>query len=230
MTATLTLNSKTLRDGIDRVRHAAAADEARPILAAIVIEAHERGIRLVAADNYRIATLVIDVPPEEFDREAWPRAILPVRELGLIRLLLGLTGKHLPVELEQPRDNVLSVRTAMGAVELRLIDGTYPDVDKVTSQVQGEVIVDVNPRYLAEIAKGAAGAPHVGIRHLNAWSPLVFVAGDDYVETLMPVLSPETYRARAEAIAQASLASDPAAADAVAEPAPAEPAPAEVPA
>ena len=53
---TITIRTDDLANALGHVVHAASRDEARPILNGVCFDAHPlgKGLRIVAADNYRI--------------------------------------------------------------------------------------------------------------------------------------------------------------------------------
>ena len=59
----LDLDANHLRRAIERVAFAAARDDSRPILAAVLFELGEHGLTIAAADGFRLARAVMPASP-----------------------------------------------------------------------------------------------------------------------------------------------------------------------
>jgi DNA polymerase III subunit beta len=120
----VTFPGSRLRQAIERVAFAAARDEARPILTAVLFDFGAEGLTLAATDGFRLArarVTGIDAPPQQL--------LVPARavsELG--RLLTDVEAIRLT-----PTANNQSVCFGLGATMLyaRLIEGHFPDVERV---------------------------------------------------------------------------------------------------
>ncbi len=187
-----TIAAADLRSALDRVKHAAADDEARPILAAILIEQRGFDIRVVAADNYRIAQVTIPSVIDEVAFE-WAPAVLPIRELPTVLAFLRAQGKTGYVSVERAAPERLRLTGRYGSAEVVLISGTYPNTDEIADQVaklgDPKHSVALNAAYLADIKRGisASSAGIVKVFIADPLAPVVFTSGDDYRETIMPV-------------------------------------------
>ncbi|MBI3115608.1 MAG: DNA polymerase III subunit beta [Candidatus Kerfeldbacteria bacterium] len=112
-----------VKAAITRVIFAAAADEARPEISGVLIQARDKTLTLAATDSYRLAEQRLDLP-QAVGREA--KVILPSRSLQEVLRTLG----DEPVELILEENQALF---AYDDVELttRLIEGRYPDYAEI---------------------------------------------------------------------------------------------------
>jgi hypothetical protein len=201
------LYPRDLSAALDKVIHAAASDRGRPILNGIHFLGDESGLRLQAADNYRMAEArVTDEDASEFGS-----AVVPLDDIAGIRWLMkGYTKptSTIPMALgrgtaengaPQPVTVTLSFRT----LTLRVIDGKYPRFDTLWEQEAGRKrsSVKVNPKYLADTGK-AVQKWETGVTVAFA-GPLdtILVTEDGYRELIMPirVVPDETPRDKVEA-------------------------------
>jgi DNA polymerase III sliding clamp (beta) subunit (PCNA family) len=165
-----------LDKAIGRVIHAAAKEPNRPILSTILFEGDEKGFRLVTADNYRIA--IADLSTE--DHADFGRVPVALDYIPTLRAFLKISKR--PVGIV--RDGLqLIVRDSFGSVQLRIVDGNYPNYQSVIA-FDGAPL-GVNPTYVVDAAKATAtkGAVRKGDPLM---APFVFeVPG--YREAVMPV-------------------------------------------
>lgn len=179
------IQANEFREYLDRVKPAMADNEARPILSAILIE-HLDGdtFRLVAADNYRIAT-------QDFQADTvtdpWPNAVVPRWQLPLVLGFLKAQAKQsVSVEVvEHDGRRFLRVSNSYARVDVVLVDGTYPNYRQVIPD-EGESTIVLNPDLLRAIPKGI-GAMRVQIG--ERLSPVLMIPEVDtgYRFVVMPV-------------------------------------------
>lgn len=170
----ITIPAPDLLRGLVAVIHAAGAEDDRPILKSVAIcpDAMET-VRLVAADNYRIATCELDATVDEAGDwlDAVPVAIEDAKRLvavlkslpsikaetcvAQVTLSLGrmdTEGDRAPRRLDAFVEEVVPI----ARLKLRVIDGTYPDYTQVIPSDPGYVGA-FNGTLLAEAAKFAGG-------------------------------------------------------------------------
>ncbi|MFN8632920.1 MAG: DNA polymerase III subunit beta [Chloroflexota bacterium] len=120
----LDIDADQLRRAIERVAFAAARDDSRPILAAVLFELGERGLTLAAADGFRLARAVLaGVVGAERHLLVPARA---VAELG--RLLVDADSARLIVTPDGGGVHLVAGGTALFS---RLVDGRFPDIERV---------------------------------------------------------------------------------------------------
>ncbi len=183
-----------LKDAIDLVRHAAdQVGYARPILAGILLERDDVFLRLVAADNYRLATAEIKI--DEYSAESWRPAIISIQEIPLIRMLLGGRNGHVKpgiwTTLTRVDDTHLDVETQAGLVRVHLIEGKYPNYRDVLAEKRDAAerrAYTVKAAFLNEVAKiPRAKVGTVKISLAGPKDPIrVELTRMNYTETIMP--------------------------------------------
>lgn len=218
-----------LLDGLKAVEHAAADDMARPILATILFTPSpdpgemEAAVRLVAADNYRIATYDVEVC------DGSPAALegglcVAVADVRALRALLKAIPKGAIVGLRRSADR-LRFDWSAGGADFRLVDGQYPAYIQALAppdMVPPTATVSVNPAFLADAGK-AFGATPVLIEVRGELTPVRIVseAHPRMTEVIMPVrtvrttaaparlngqpVDPVTVKAPAEVVTQENL-------------------------
>ena len=118
-----TLPGADLRDAIERVRPAVSTEESRYYLCGIYLHADEGGIRAVATNGHVLHTLRLDA-----DTGRWDKGVIVPREaLDLIAKACHEDGD---VQIE---GSGAGLRFSQGprAVTTRLVDGVFPDYQRV---------------------------------------------------------------------------------------------------
>ena len=113
-----------LRRAIERVAFAAARDESRPLLSAVLFDFGDEGLTLAAADGFRLGRTRL---PEA--QAAAQRLLVPVRavaELG--RLLVDAERARL---LLTPDGRGVSFVVGETTLYTRVIEGQFPDIERV---------------------------------------------------------------------------------------------------
>ncbi|MFO1184870.1 MAG: DNA polymerase III subunit beta [Bauldia sp.] len=137
-----TLPAGSLKGLIDRTQFAISTEETRYYLNGIYLHTTtlsganggRRVLRAVATDGHRLAQAQIDLPA---GAEAMPGVIVPRKTVGEIEKLLDASGDDVTIELSDTR-----IRVTIGAVILtsKLIDGTFPDYQRVIPQGNDKVL------------------------------------------------------------------------------------------
>lgn len=180
------VSSKALDTAIGRVSHAMGSDDARPILAAVLIEGDKAGLRVVAADNYRVA--VADVTTD--DRSPLGKCVLPRDQVPLLRTFLKGRDRMIQVTVSNERTRIDFDDMGYRSIQLPLIFGTYPNYAALLGEAPGErSAVGINPAYLAESAKALPKGQTLAVRfpkpaNLNR---AVLVTATGYTEIIMPI-------------------------------------------
>lgn len=137
------MSASNLRDVIDKTRFAISTDETRYYLNGIYIHATESNeiamLRAVATDGHRLARFEMPLPE---GAQSMPAVIIPRKTVNEIRKLIEEAADTIRVSLA---DN--KIRFAFDHITLtsKLIDGTFPDYEKVVP-VGNDKIVEVNPK------------------------------------------------------------------------------------
>lgn len=135
--------AKELRELIDRTRFAMSNDETRYYLNGIYLHGTDSNgvdvLRAVATDGHRLARFEMPLPE---GASSMPGVILPRKTVGEIRKLIEEAADTISIELSENK-----VRFSFDHIVMtsKLIDGTFPDYQKVIPQ-GNDKIVEVNPR------------------------------------------------------------------------------------
>jgi DNA polymerase-3 subunit beta len=121
--------SAELRSLIDRTRFAVSTEETRYYLNGIFVHATTVGgvrvLRGVATDGHRLARVELPLPA---GAEEMPGVIIPRKTVNELRKLLDEADGIVEVELSDTK-----IRLSMASITLtsKLIDGTFPDYERV---------------------------------------------------------------------------------------------------
>ncbi|MEM6780662.1 MAG: DNA polymerase III subunit beta [Pseudomonadota bacterium] len=132
-----------LRALIDRTRFAMSTEETRYYLNGIYLHAAEnegvKVLRAVATDGHRLARFEMPLPEGSADM---PGIIIPRKAVGEVRKLIEDAGDAIQITLSESK-----IRFAFDHIVLtsKLIDGTFPDYQRVIPQ-GNDKIIEVNPK------------------------------------------------------------------------------------
>lgn len=141
----VSLSPATLREAIDQVAFAAASDDTRPVLAGVLVRLRENRLTFAAADGFRLATRVVQLPeavaqPQEF--------IVPARSLVELARIAADSEGQISLTMS-PSGGQALFHTENTELVSRLIDGKFPDFERIIpSQYLTRSILDT-----AELAK-----------------------------------------------------------------------------
>jgi len=120
----VTLDAATLAAALSQVIRAASKDDARPVLAGVLMTAEPAGLRLVATDSYRLA--MRDLPGTALVSEG-QHVLVPARALGeLSRVLSANLPGSGEITLRLGADQA-SFEVGRVRVTTRLIEGEFPN-------------------------------------------------------------------------------------------------------
>jgi DNA polymerase-3 subunit beta len=168
----ISLDADLLRRAIARVAFAAARDETRPVLTAVLFDFGPDGLTLAAADGFRLARARLGGVTSS------PHQLLvPARAVGELGRLLGSRGEVRLLPTAENRG--LQVVVGDTALFARLIEGRFPDVERVIP-TEGTTHVSVETAGLLQAIRvaglfGSGGdarpvvlEPELGRLHLRA--------------------------------------------------------------
>lgn len=139
-----------LRRLIDQARFAVSAnDVARPYLAGIFLSDHRGQLRAAATDGFRGATVTAPLPE---GAEGLAGVILPARLVDELRKLIDDRNEPVAVALSDKRAT-FDLGTAI--VTGKLIEGSFPDIDRVMPIANGRAL-SVPPRGLEAAVRRVA--------------------------------------------------------------------------
>ncbi len=124
-----TLPAENLRRLIDRTRFAMSTEETRYYLNGLYFHASESDgapvLRIVATDGHRLARVEVPLPS---GASGMPGVIVPRKAIGEIRKLIEEVQDDVEVSLS---DTKIRFAFADAVLTSKLIDGTFPDYDRV---------------------------------------------------------------------------------------------------
>jgi len=143
MDVTFNVPANDLRELIDRTRFAMSNDETRYYLNGAYVHAADANgvpvLRAVATDGHRLAQFEMPLPEGASDM---PGVIIPRKTVAEIRKLVEEAAADITIEISENK-----VRFAFDHIVMtsKLIDGTFPDYQKVIPQ-GNDKIVEVNSK------------------------------------------------------------------------------------
>ena len=136
------LPAADLRMLIDRTRFAISSEETRYYLNGIYLHAAESDgvavLRAVATDGHRLARFEMPLPEGAKDI---PGVIIPRKAINEIRKLIDVAGDTIEIGLS---DNKLRFSFDHVTLTTKLIDGTFPDYERVIPK-NNDKVLEVNP-------------------------------------------------------------------------------------
>src|SRR5215472_11247045 len=142
-----TLQASELKTLIDRTRFAISTEETRYYLNGIFLHAAKSGdtpvLRAVATDGHRLARVEMVLPE---GGAGMPGVIVPRKTVSELRKLIDETDQEIAIALSDTK-----IRFSFGDAVLtsKLIDGTFPDYDRVIPTGNDKVL-EVNCKEFAE--------------------------------------------------------------------------------
>jgi DNA polymerase-3 subunit beta len=142
-----TLTATELKALIDRTRFAISTEETRYYLNGIFLHTTKSNevpvMRAVATDGHRLARVEIMMPE---GASAMPGVIVPRKTVTELRKLLEETEEDVAVALSETK---IRFQFGVGVLTSKLIDGTFPDYDRVIPTGNDKVL-EVNCKEFAE--------------------------------------------------------------------------------
>jgi DNA polymerase III sliding clamp (beta) subunit (PCNA family) len=202
--AATVVSAPRLKAGLDAVFHAVSSDFFRPVLAAVLFEDAMASLRLVAADNYRVAIYDVPLAGGGDAKFGSRRVLLPRPEVKVLRAVLSslksvvrlslVVGPPLPVSGSTPTSKFrLRVDWGYGVIDLHLMEGTFPDYEKLMRPELAEPSVTLSGQYMAEAGKAFGKSIVLVEIGPDPLSPVIFRDGGPLTEIVMPV-RPASYK------------------------------------
>jgi DNA polymerase III subunit beta len=118
------LSSKDFSDALSKVMPAVSIDESRPILTGVLFIFNEAKMQLVATDGFRLSKKALSTESKGDSRIIVPK--------GILAELIRLKDEDEKIELSYTKeDNQLIVRVGKSIISSRLIDGDFPDFERI---------------------------------------------------------------------------------------------------
>ncbi len=146
------LPAATFRRLIDRTRFAISTEETRYYLNGVYLHplADKKILRAAATDGHRLARIEAELPK---GAERMAGIILPRKAVQEIRKLLDDTDAPVEIAVSESK-----IRCEIGGIVLtsKLIDGTFPDYERVIPTSTGQVLSFEGPQLKAAVDRVAA--------------------------------------------------------------------------
>ena len=144
------LDAVLLKEMIAEVAFAAADDDSRPVLTGVLVQVSDEKITFAAADAFRLAVRVADLPGDDHPRGDM---LIPARTLTELARILPGEG---PVEMiVTPNRSQVLFHTANLDLVSRLIEGAFPNFRAIVpKEVSTRVVVET--KELAAAVKSAS--------------------------------------------------------------------------
>ncbi len=149
MPHTFVLPSSELKDLIEKTRFAISTEETRYYLNGIYLHPAQSGqqatLRAVATDGHRLAQIDLERPA---GAEGMPGVIIPRKTVHELHRLLEATDAQVDVSVSPAK-----VRFVIGPITLtsKLIDGSFPDYQRVIPQSNDKVMKVSNAQFMAAV-------------------------------------------------------------------------------
>jgi DNA polymerase-3 subunit beta len=133
------IEPERLREALEHVVFAAATDDSRPVLTGVDFAIGPAGIRLAAADGFRLAVFNLELNGAGQEREV----IVPARALGELARLLQEAEQPARMTVNAPQTQVL-FDLGHATLIANLIQGTFPNYQQLipaTSATRTDVTV-----------------------------------------------------------------------------------------
>ena len=141
------LAAPDLRGMIDRTRFAISTEETRYYLTGIYLHAAKRDgvdvLRAVATDGHRLASVEVPLPA---GAAGMPGVIVPRKAVAELRKLIDETADEVSIALSESK---IQFSLAGGVLTSKLIDGTFPDYERVIP-ADNDKVMEVDCRSFAE--------------------------------------------------------------------------------
>ena len=124
-THSFTLKAAELRRLIDKTKFAISTEETRYYLNGIYLHNHEGVLRTVATDGHRLALAEMDVPQ---GASGLPGIIIPRKTIAEVRRLIDNGESDIEISIS---DAKIRFNYGSAIMTSKLIDGTFPDYDRV---------------------------------------------------------------------------------------------------
>ncbi|MCX6817033.1 MAG: DNA polymerase III subunit beta [Candidatus Beckwithbacteria bacterium] len=148
------IDREIIETGINQVAVAAATDEGRPVFTGVKMELGEGGLRLAATDGYRLSVKTISGLKGIKKKK---EMIVPARALMELIRVLGAAETEVKEVIfeatEEEKQLILSF--GEGEVVTRLLEGEFPDFDKIVPQTHTTTI-ELNTEELTQAVRAAA--------------------------------------------------------------------------
>lgn len=148
-THNFSMNAKDLARLIDKTKFAISTEETRYYLNGIYFHAAENKLRTVATDGHRLALCEMPIPA---GAEGLPGIIIPRKTVAELRRLIDGSESDVSLSVSESK-----IRFTVGSAVLtsKLIDGTFPDYDRVIPKGNDKELVIDNKVFASAVDRVA---------------------------------------------------------------------------
>ena len=149
LTHTFDISAADLKRLIEKTRFAISTEETRYYLNGIYLHTAKSGnaeaLRAVATDGHRLAQVELSLPK---GAAGMPGVIVPRKTVHELHRLIEASGDNVSVGVSQSK-----IRFQIGTVTLtsKLIDGTFPDYERVIPQGNDKVLKVPNAEFMSAV-------------------------------------------------------------------------------
>lgn len=140
---TLSFEAKELSEAVGKVVFAAATDESRPQLSGVLVVLKDNTLTLVATDGYRLSLKKMGgLKGISEIKELQKGLIIPGRALAEIAKIIGdQESKEKVILAITPEANQVIFQAGDGEIVSRLIEGKFPDFEKIMPEKRTTKII-----------------------------------------------------------------------------------------
>ncbi len=118
------VEAKDLTEALSSVLYAVSIDESRPILTGVLFIIKDGEVQLVATDGFRLSKKILKTEVHGDSRIIVPK--------GILQELIRLKDEDTKIEISYTKeDNQLICKVGKSIISSRLIDGDFPDFERI---------------------------------------------------------------------------------------------------
>jgi len=167
----ISFESKIFKNSLEKVLYAVSSDETRPALTGILVIADKDGLKLVATDGFRLSQVGLGVESKMLKKNI----IIPKNCLTEVERLLTEEGEF-KLSLND-KDNQIVFEIGNAILTSRLIEGDYPDFERIIPK-SSKINIDVDKEEFLKAVKLG------GIFARDAANVVKLEVGEGYVDVL----------------------------------------------
>ena len=144
--AEINLSFKDLSSAITQVAFAASQDEGRPVLTGVLLKVKKQSLFLVATDGYRLSVKEIKDLKEIEKIKETEELLIPARALTEVGKIMSNSENESTLGLTiTPKNNQIIFSTSEVEIISRLIEGKFPDFEKIIpDKRKTKIIIDTD--------------------------------------------------------------------------------------
>jgi DNA polymerase-3 subunit beta len=144
----LVVNSVQLKEALAQVVIAASVDEARPVLAGVLLYTDDEHLYVVATDSYRLAEKKLPLP----DNTGEFKVIIPVRTMQELLKLISDVNEDVELYVDESQ-----AMFRLGDVEIisRIVEGQFPPYQQIIP-TEAKTSFDINTAEFSRLVKVAS--------------------------------------------------------------------------